>query len=382
MKVGILTFHFVANYGAVFQAYALKKQIEKQGHVVEIIDYRPETMRISWNIEAYKERKKSAIHFNHNKSFFKAILLSLYGLLSYWFFLFKELPVLRKKYLLFESFRNEHLRVKPNNESSILEQYDIIICGSDQVWNLNITDGFDDYYFASKCNKNQIKASYAASVGDISIISKNKDIEAQFLNLIKQFDFISVRENNLADYINSQKIQAKCVSDPTLLLSYDEYSPIYQNEPVIQEDYILVYHLIYDKRIDNIAKRLGKINKYKVVIINGTQSGGSNVRKDVGPCEFLGLLSNAKLVITNSFHGVALSLVFHKNFYVSLPKIRKDRIYSLLANYGLNNRILDLGPNNVPNNLSIDYSMIIPLINRNKDYSIEYLSSVFEKYVK
>ena len=41
MKIGILTFHWPENYGAVLQAYALQSYLTDLGHDVEIINYRP-----------------------------------------------------------------------------------------------------------------------------------------------------------------------------------------------------------------------------------------------------------------------------------------------------------------------------------------------------
>lgn len=66
---------------------------------------------------------------------------------------------------------------------------------------------------------------------------------------------------------------------------------------------------------------------------------------DIGPYEFLYYIQNAVAIFTTSFHGVALSINFNKNFFVQLDSnvSQKDiRINDLLELFELEERILSL----------------------------------------
>lgn len=45
MKIGIITFHAAHNYGSMLQAYALQTFLERQGHTVEIVNFRPKSQK-------------------------------------------------------------------------------------------------------------------------------------------------------------------------------------------------------------------------------------------------------------------------------------------------------------------------------------------------
>ena len=49
-KIGITTFHRAHNYGAVLQAYALKKALEKENNQVEFIDYISDDMEKMYKV--------------------------------------------------------------------------------------------------------------------------------------------------------------------------------------------------------------------------------------------------------------------------------------------------------------------------------------------
>ena len=109
--------------------------------------------------------------------------------------------------------------------------------------------------------------------------------------------------------------------------------------------------------------------------MNGSFHGGHKVIKDMGPSKFMGILKNAKCVITNSFHGTALSIIFNINFYVVLPEIRQDRLLNLLHEYHLENRIVNLNQQNLLQEI-IDYEQVNRMISEQRKHAINFISSI------
>ena len=353
MKVGILTFHFALNYGAVFQAYALKKALLNMGYDSHVINYRPGNMRTAWDFKAYCNLRKNGAPNRVKSNFIKEIFLYLLRKVDYIKFRIFEYNDLKLKYSLFNEFVDRYLCdsviIEDKSELHELKEYYAIICGSDQIWNPNITNGFDSVYFGGDMGKGIKKISYAASVGDVGIITKNNKIENLFLSLVKNLDYVSVRERNLYEYLSSNNIKAEWVSDPTLLLSSDDYNEIIETRKV-EGDYIFVYCLTYDEKLFNLAQKIANDNHWRIISVSGTKQTKNNSLHNVTPGDFLALLKYAKMVVTNSFHGVALSIVFHKDFYTVLPPKRKDRIQSLLNQSDLLDRVV----NNVGENVNCD----------------------------
>lgn len=107
MRIGTITFHWAKNYGAILQAYALQQYLKVKGYDNEIINYLPINVIIRLTLSDIK-------NFNMS-NFIKEIKLKFF----------------RTKYLTFsqDTFNNSHDLKKACNN------YDINICGSDQVWN-------------------------------------------------------------------------------------------------------------------------------------------------------------------------------------------------------------------------------------------------------
>ncbi len=378
MRIGILTFHYVANYGAVLQAFALKRTLENFGHEAVVIDYRPQSKVIMWNALEYRKSIRDSIRYDRRGGIIRSCCRYFYVIGCYLKFILVKYRFIKKKYAKFEKFVYKFLchinaQVTTVREFEQFNNYDMIIYGSDQIWNPEITGGLDPMYFGGYTKKEQLKVAYAASIGSLTILNDD-NIKNNFLFLLNQLDYLSVRECNLYKYLSSAGIKVMHVADPTLLLKSDEYSTCKMPDKK-QCEYVLVYHLLYDKRMNALARKIARINGWKVVIINGTFSGGLDVRKDTGPEEFVTLLANASYVITNSFHGTTLSLVFNKNFYVLLPSVRQDRIKNLLDDFKLQSRVVDVSVNELSIE-NIDYMQVNKIMTTFRQRSLHYLTSI------
>ena len=331
MKIGILTFHKAANYGAVLQAYALQRYLMLQGHDVEIVDY--QCLPI--------EQMHSPNYFLHCKGFKNKL---------------KQLirrPIKTKKRKLFDDFIERKLELsaercikKEDIKKELCNKYNIVITGSDQVWNPILTL-CDTTYLLDFADKEVRKVSYAASIG-------LNDLSEEYVTLYKkclsEFYKISVREKQ-AKRILLEKMELKSaeVLDPTLLLNADEWK-CFLKEPE-QRNYVLLYMIKQNHYLIEYADLLAKEKELTVIFISDTmiKRRGIVYIPYATPEEWVGLFLNASYVITNSFHGTAFSLNFNKKIVIGLSKDKKNgnsRITDLLneleVTYENDDGIIDL----------------------------------------
>jgi len=224
----------------------------------------------------------------------------------------------------------------------------LIIVGSDQVWNSNITKQYlKDYLLEGiKCRK----IAYAASLGSNDI---NEETKYLFKKLLSEFDFISLREEDSVSYLKSicgdNNNYFTCI-DPVFLLNKNQWLDFTTKSKydLQDNDYILIYMLEYNSNLIESAKILSK--KYNMPIYSieipfvRIKKELINIRKlhDIGPIDFVKLFKNAKYILTNSFHGIAFSLIFNKKFASFAHSTLNLRIENLLKLYGLkDNQIIN-----------------------------------------
>lgn len=340
MKIGILTFHCAHNYGAVLQCYALQETVKQMGHDVEVIDYRPQYLLTPYNI------------FNKHRILSKNPILVIKHCIREIFILAVRL----KRYKAFNKFIVDRLKLShPIIKHDIPDSYDTYIMGSDQIWNPQMTQGFDPIYFGyfefQKGPKKYI--SYAASMETKLLDDKSTNF---YLDALNNFDAISVRETRLAELLQpftTKKIET--VLDPTLLVDRSIWNRI-ALQPSIKRKYVLVYQVRYNKNTLCIAHYIANQIDAIVIEITAFPSMFSKYKlQSSSPEEFLGLVSNAACVITTSFHGTAFSIIFNRPFYcLQLEDEGDTRAQSLLKSIGLCDRMIK--SNESPKFTEIDYN--------------------------
>lgn len=319
LKVGILTFHAVSNYGAVLQAYALMRYLRQQGHEVELIDYQPEYLMRRYQITA-----KALLHPITWVKWLKA-------------FRFKEFT---KKHLKLSS----RLYASEGELSAAAGAYDVVITGSDQVWNPEIAKPpmVDPAFFLDFVGGDQRRISYAASFGVDSIA---EEFHAEVRDLLGRMDAIAIREQSGKDIVCEligKDAAVEVVPDPTLLLeSYDDLAP----KPSL-ERYVFVYRVQTSGLIEMVARVASADAGVPLVkgfnTIRIWKEGAKVVLPD--PKGWLGYIKYAEVVVTNSYHGTIFSILFRKKFFtVSLTgktAKRNARLLFLLQKLGLEDRFI------------------------------------------
>jgi hypothetical protein len=370
MKIGILTFHYAINYGAVLQAYATQKWLIKQGVESEIINYVPNEQESKYNPEMIKKNCLVDLKTKPTKSIVRLVRYKLLNEREY-----------VDKSNKFKYFVENNLRmtsiIRRKEELTYLNNdgYDSFICGSDQIWNPEITKEFDKTYFCEFVKENIKRIAYAASAGDISVLNRLENKE-EFFRLLNNFNSIGVREQSLADFIVEESgINAISTLDPTLLLEKDDYEGVTTNPKHFNKKYVLIYQLARNQQAKDIAIKVAKERNLEIIEVCGTfynKLHSKNVICNAGPSELLGLIRDAEYVVTNSFHGTTLSMVFQKDFSTILSKKRNSRIVDLLESIKLENRIVNVDNEKIDIG-SIEYSVHLEILEQMKKQSSKFL---------
>lgn len=356
-QVGIVTFHRAYNYGAILQVYALKNTIEKLGKKACVVDY--------YNNYIYKNYKLFHPFRKNIVKYMKDIFFDL-----------RYLNQKKKRINCFEKFINSNLNLLPLEFENELE---CVITGSDQVWNYNITGGLDDYYTLNNFqNENIKKISYAASVGDSSLIL-NK--EEEFKEKISKLDYISVREEETKEILS--KIITNTVDvvlDPTLLLDKSEWIEKTNEIECEKEKYIFAYVVEPDNEYIKIVNELSKRTNLKVIYADINNPGYINGYKSMyseGPMEFVNYIKNAEYIVTTSFHATVFSVIFNKNFWVVPHKKTGARVTNLLKKLNLMNQIIYTLDEfeKVDCMKKINYEISNEILNNEKEKSIDWLNN-------
>ena len=348
MKIGILTFQFCYNYGAMLQAYALKVFLTRRGHDVFFVNYKPQYLS--------RRYKLFPFYMFENRSFSSKLGLFLHILRN-----FKS----RLKWMRgFKEFYNDKFEEISITHLNLLE---CVIVGSDQVWNPSITNGYDDIYFGSLAKKYNVPhISYAASC-------PANFVNDTFIQLIQRFKKIGVREKHTLDLILRQGIQAYLTIDPTLLLDKADYETCAGTRRLVKEKYLFIYNL--GNNVEIYSEALKIANKFSLKIVSNTSPFNyiDYVYKDAGPQVFLNLISNAEYCFVSSFHGTAFSIIFQKQFlYFPFNSEKDERVFSLLQSVGLSECIYDsLKQTLIP---SVNWIHIKQSLDNLKKLSIFYLN--------
>ena len=357
--VGILTFHAACNYGAVLQAYAMKAVCEELGYEAHIVNY----------AGGIKDAKPAPIHdfmAENNKK--QAAIRLCRNSLSY--------VGDTRRWSAFARFRAQYLAESvpcKTAQDVVALGYDTYISGSDQIWNYKITrNRFDPVYFGNFCESAR-QIVYAASAHDTPF---PLDMELKFRDALQQTDAaIGIREQKLADYAEKLTgIRYPVVLDPVLLAGREIMERIPTAAPE-QKSYILLYQIDTNPASDVSVKTLEKRFGCPVYTMTVPRVGSIHGRRgEAGPEEFLTLLKNARFLVTNSFHGIALSLLFEKDFFVYENGGVMSRIDSLLAAVGLHDRKVKMAADVNPD-LTIHFAPVRAYLDALRAESMNFLRS-------
>lgn len=320
MKIGILTQHFLLNYGGIIQNFALQQVLMKLGHDPLTFEHDTCYSRTRWFLRTIKHILRTRSFRNlpvypiyngriGNKNFIKFVLKNI-----------KSVPV--KDFTPF-----------------LTTQYgiDAYVVGSDQVWRpaFNLGHRLGNMFLDFADDKVK-KLSYAASFG-CKEWEYTKEQEKACSKLARRFDAISVREASAVDLCkNHFGVDASLVLDPTLLLNKEDYGKVCNDVPR-KEKHIFVYSLVVSEEVLAVAEKVAETIDLPIIV----KQAGSKVKKEDTIEDWFAEFRDADYVVTDSFHGMVFSIIFNKPFAIVMnPSGGNDRYISLLSQLGLMERIV------------------------------------------
>ena len=362
MKTGILTFHCSDNFGAMLQAYGLKTFLKTIEPDTEIVPYAPFFMTgRHWLIPWYS-----------GKSLIKMAGSAVRNFLT----LTPDYFTQKKR---MKTFRTRYLTPSPRPVRTLkgLENltYEVYVLGSDQIWNPDITFGLRKAYFGAFSNSyKKLVIAYAASLGGSSL---DNSYDQEMRLLLSYVDRISVREKAAVPYVSRMAgKEASAVVDPVFLPDVEEWKKI--EAPPKKRNYILVYKTEKSEKLMDYAKRLAALKNLPVIELK-YQKGVKPENKQVivetgaGPAEFLGYIHHADYVVTNSFHAMAFSIIYQKNFLVFEHSIRNARLENVLEQCALTDRMVRNGAEPHDIDAVIDWTKVEEDMRRMRKDSISFL---------
>ena len=348
MRIGILTHHYINNYGAFLQVYALQKALSKlyPDYIIEIINY---------------------VNFKH-------CFINRCG----WFRFYKERERLKdwvlkiKIHTVFTNERKKHLKLshlcltaKQVNQLN----YDIIIIGSDEVWNFKDkrSDSKIKYGIGLNCNN---LIAYAPSAGKSSVLD---DVPQYVIEGIGLFKSVSARDRHTSDLLKLagfKKVQV--VLDPTFLFDFPHAKKVTGSRPYILFYYCdnIPFHMM--NQILNYAAG----NSFDVYGAGECNKHYTNNTICITPFEWVEMFKGAAFIFTGTFHGVVFSILNKKQFKVYLTnESRIWKVNDLLELVQIKNRSIDEGFEFDFDKMKyeIDYSLLEASISALKNESIQFL---------
>lgn len=351
-KIGILTHHYIHNYGAFLQGYALQEAVKKlyPNDEVYMIDFVNKKHAVKNTLGWFR--------YNPNKDSIKSYMQKI------------KLPRIFKKTQ--KKYYNLTKRIKNTEDLNNLN-LDAIIVGSDEVWHYeDIARHPMKFGYEVKVPK---LIAYAPSTGSSNV---KEGIPEYVKEGMKNFTGLSARDDNAEELIKNV-LGKECtrVLDPTLLYEFPEYSSKFVDY-IKSQKYILMYYC--DNLPDTIKNEIieyANKNGYKIFGAGEYKKWFTETFVNINPFEWVEMFRNAQIVFTGTFHGAVFSIKSRKSFYVYLTNpSRIKKVGSLLKQFGIEDRTMsnedvDKIFNNIENN--INYEEVYKKIEVEKNKSLDYL---------
>jgi hypothetical protein len=358
MKVGIITWHDIVNYGAVLQGYATQRILESWGHEAFFLKF--------------KRTKGTDIDIKKT-----SLASQLYAILR------NQTPnriLNRRGYAkqaqVFGKFRDDFFKIggMDNEEKGL----DAVVIGSDQIFDLK--NGYNAFQYGKGVQCDRIVA-YAPSFGETMIDDVEKSGHQEELTaLLCRMKGLSARDQNTQEIIHTLTgKKPDIVVDSALLYGFKKEVAEWNNMKPVAKPYLVVYMIMgvttdtaYCEAVKTFAKRHGLLT-----VSIGERRGWCDLSYPwASPQEFFQLIQQSQVVITNTFHGTIFSMLLNKPFYASYRGYNTNKLYHLLSYFNLTaaikNQAQDLLTADLPN---IDFIAMNETLEERRQHSIDYLKN-------
>ena len=358
MKIGIVTQPLYNNYGGLLQNFALQQVLKRLGHEPKTIDF---VGRISFT--------------RYILSTCKQLLISVLKRRSPQIRPYVAIPTFRNP--IMADFVNNHIdttRIVHSYPKEIIneEHFDAVITGSDQVWRPIYNRYIGDMYLKFVPN-NVKKIVYAASFG-VDTWEYNAELTKRCAKQAKRLDAISVREATGVELCKTYLgVNAQHVLDPTILAGAEAYKPLLK-EKTEEQDYLFAYILDITPEKQAYVENMAKSKGLKATIKSADKNATLSVE------DWLSMIANSSMVVTDSFHGTVFSILFHRDFYSIVNVARGGtRFSSLLGPLGLEHRMGDVSQFTLTEPSPIDWQQVDKILDKHRQDSMNFLTNALKK---
>ena len=353
MKIGIITWFGGGNYGTNLQAIALQGYLRKLGYSVQLLNFEieaPKKEKLSFLQKIKRQPQKYAIKYALKK--YKTQIETRYQ---------KMKAEIQRNCVFTEKITSEQ------NYIDVCNKCDILICGSDQIWNPN---WYHRFYYADYDQIQSRIISYAPSMGVNAIREEQAD---EIKRSLSRLSAVSVREKKGVALLKSLSLQEPAVVvDPTLLLDAKDWNAIFPTQKPCEEKYILSMFLTDNASHWRAAQIFAKSTGLKQIVIpycGFSYFQNAEIKVDTGIQDFLNLIRGAEYILTDSFHVTVFSLIYRKQFY-TFERFKEDafssqneRIRNILEIANVSDRLVPYGTHRIDFKNDIKYNAVVDTLN-------------------
>lgn len=310
-RIGVLTFHRCINYGSYWQACCMVEGLRARGHDAALLDHESAAVnRAEWRcalapaLPVRSSPTDRAAYLAKTRKFLAAIA---------------ALP------------RSPRFDL---DRPAKADAYDIVIVGSDEVWNLcHPWYGGTPVFYGEGLQTERL-VSYAASFGNQD---RAEGLERHWADRLGNFAHISVRDDNSHKLVHGATGRdAPIVLDPCLL-----FPPVQASHPGAgRSSYMAVYGHGFPGWFRQAVRRSADRRGQRVVSIGYHNDWADEQRIAVGPEEFAELMARAAAVATNFFHGCIFALINAKPFICAPSAYRFNKVRDLTNLLGATSRLV------------------------------------------
>ncbi len=371
MKTAIITLPLHTNYGGILQAFALKSALESMGHEVTVLDLRDK-------MPAPKGLKAPFVYLGRALKGKEVFREKRYV---------RELPVLAENTRRFvDEYVNPRVIGSYNDLKS--NDYEAFVVGSDQVWRPLYFHPVEDAFLAFAEGWDVRRVAYAASFGTDALEYEYMQLEA-CAKLLEKFDAVSVREDSAVkqceEWLDYE--DAVHVLDPVMLLDADTYLKMassVERHPAKGRIATYILDASDEKRavVDFMKKVSGmEVHDVSVHPYVNDRPVGDRVVPSVE--DWMAAFADAEFIVTDSFHGCVLAILFHKRF-VAVGNSRRGmaRLSSLMNLFGLDQRLVHgIDPEDDGEFFMSepDWEAVDGILRHEREKSFEFLSETLSK---
>ena len=376
MKVGIMSMQRIENYGSFLQAYSLRQMLEELGYEVVFVDYVIEPCIVQ--VPQPPVPPQRSILYRTVRRIYYLLLDTI-----------RTLSGAKKAEHILEESRLRNCYAEYVQQLGVTEErtenipVDVLVIGSDEVFNCLQTNpavGYSKQLFGEGVNAGKV-ITYAACAGFTNVegLQKYGILEEVSTMLKKNFAYFSVRDQNTFELV-------ECLTGKTPTLHLDPVLIAYFSPQIVEKhdlkNYVVVYS--YEERMSNRTDERNVIQTFahkhglKTVSIGNYQTW-TDLHIPATPFEMLGYLKNAEYVITDTFHGTVFSIILEKKFVTLIRESNRQKIGSLLSQFGLADRqVKQLGELEQILISDIDYKKANAIRKSGREATLKYLRTSIE----